>query len=87
MRAIAGPKSSSKSTGQATSGQAQPFSLEESRALFDKTARLYLSMSGEEFLRRWDLGDFRDVDSRPQVMRVASLIPLVRKTSARPKSF
>lgn len=88
MRAIASPKPSSKSTGRATSGQdLEPFTLEESRALFDKTARLYLNMSGEEFLKRWDLGDFRDVDSRPQVMRVASLIPLVRKTSARQKPF
>lgn len=33
---------------------------------------------GEEFLRKWDAGDFRDDPDQPGVMDVAMLIPLVR---------
>ena len=61
------------------------FSREEAKRLFDETARQYLSMSGDEFLCRWDNGTFKgSTDTR--AMRVAILIPLVRKTSARQKS-
>jgi hypothetical protein len=38
-------------------------------------------MSGEEFLRRWDAGDFVDrVDDpdHPEIMRLAMLIPFGR---------
>ena len=34
---------------------------DEARALFDKTARETVGMSGEEFLRRLDAGEWRDV--------------------------
>jgi len=64
-----------------------PFTPEEAWILFQNTALLYMGMSGEQFLEKWDTGGFDDVDSSPQVMRVASLIPLVRKTSAGQKSF
>jgi hypothetical protein len=33
-------------------------SFEEGRELFDRQARLRLGMSGEEFLRAWDAGEF-----------------------------
>lgn len=45
---------------------------EEGRELVDQAARKYLHMSGDEFLRRWDAGEFRDQDT-PAVMRVASI--------------
>ena len=64
-----------------------PFTPEEAWILFQNTAELYMGMSGEQFLSKWDAGGFDDVDSSPQVMRVASLIPLVRQTSARQKSL
>jgi hypothetical protein len=34
---------------------------EETRAYFDATARELLGMSGDEFLRRLDAGEWRDV--------------------------
>jgi hypothetical protein len=55
---------------------------EEARELFDRSARHYLGISGEEFLRRWDAGEYDDPDDRtknpPEVMEVASLLPFVR---------
>jgi len=63
-----------------------PFTAEESRQLFDATARQYVGMSGDDFLRAWDNGEFADSDARDRAMRVAILIPMIRKTSAREKS-
>jgi hypothetical protein len=51
---------------------------EEAWDVFDRAARDDLSMSGEEFLRRWDAGAFRADPDQPGVMDVAMLIPLVR---------
>jgi hypothetical protein len=51
-------------------------SREEGIKLLDEQAREYLNMSGEEFLRRWETGDFEDPDSY-EVFHVGMLIPLV----------
>lgn len=37
-------------------------------------AQHYFQISGEEFQRRWEAGDFED-DDRPGVMRIALLLP------------
>lgn len=50
---------------------------EEGRALLDRVAREYLSMSGEEFICRWDAGEFVG-DERYEVIRVAILLPFAR---------
>lgn len=50
---------------------------EEGRELFDRTARQYMGMSGEEFLRAWDAGEIKNPD-RPEVMRVVFAIPFAR---------
>ena len=50
---------------------------EEGRAMLDRAAREALNMSGEEFLRRWDAGDFEDKED-PKITRVAMLIPFAR---------
>jgi hypothetical protein len=52
-------------------------SPEESAEEFDHQARRRLGMSGEEFLRRWDAGEFPNTEDFA-VSYVASLIPLVR---------
>jgi hypothetical protein len=57
------------------------FSRDEAQQLFDATARRYTGMSGEDFLSAWDEGTLST--SVVGVMRVAALIPLVRKTCAR----
>lgn len=63
-------------------GHVEEFSAEEGWELFDRQARRYLDMGGEEFMKRWDAGEFDDPDDRlkhgPEVMRVATLLPLVR---------
>jgi hypothetical protein len=62
------------------------FTTDEAWRLFDDTARQYMRMSGAEFLRAWDDGDFRGETSEAhRAVRVAILIPSVRKTSARKK--
>jgi hypothetical protein len=56
-------------------------SAEEGRAMFDRQARELVGMSGDEFIRRWDAGEFRDVaDSAGNlhILRLASLIPFGR---------
>jgi hypothetical protein len=54
---------------------------EEARAEFEAQARSRLGISGDEFLRRWDAGEYRNVfddEDHLGVLLVASLIPLVR---------
>jgi hypothetical protein len=42
--------------------------------LFDQAARRYLGISGEEFIRRWDAGEFAS-DERWEVAHVSMLLP------------
>jgi hypothetical protein len=59
-------------------------SADEGRALFEREAQRLLGIDGEEFLRRWDAGGYRDLPETPtvrNVMRVAFLIPFVRQES------
>jgi hypothetical protein len=54
---------------------------EEAWELFDEDARHQLGISGEEFLRRWDNGEYRSIqDDREgrKVMRVAMMLPFAR---------
>lgn len=53
----------------------------EGRAFFDQQARALMHMSGEEFLRRWDAGDFAasvDDPAQPELLHLAMLIPFGR---------
>lgn len=47
---------------------------EEGRAILDRAAREALNISGDEFLAKWDDGDYEEADD-PSVTRVAMLIP------------
>lgn len=59
--------------------QPHELSRDEGRALFDRLARRYLGMSGEEFIRAWDAGQFEgDPDERSELMRVVMALPLGR---------
>jgi hypothetical protein len=71
--------------GVAARGDAAPrsstprrLSREEGRAVLDRLARHYLHVSGEDFVRAWDAGEFAASPDRPDVMRVALLIDLGR---------
>lgn len=43
----------------------QIISAAEAREIFDYQARKLMGMSGEEFLRRWDNGEFHDLFDKP----------------------
>lgn len=52
---------------------------EEAWQIFDDNAQYYLGISGEEFLRRWDAGEYRDNDYMPNhtaIFEVEILLPL-----------
>ncbi len=49
----------------------------QARDLFDRRCREELGISGDEFLRRWDLGAYR-FGSCPEAFRLAMLIPFGR---------
>jgi hypothetical protein len=51
---------------------------EEGWSLFDAQAKRLLKMSGDEFLKAWNGGYFDKDPDRPEVMRVAMLLPLAR---------
>ncbi len=52
---------------------------EEGKKLLDRQARRYFQISGDEFIAKWEAGAFDDEDDeRPEVMRVAMLIPFGR---------
>jgi len=51
---------------------------EEAHAFFDERARAYLGMSGEEFMRVWDAGEFDNEPEQTDVTAVALLLPFGR---------
>lgn len=55
---------------------------EEGRELFDRNVRRHLGISGEEFIRRWDAGEYDDPDDRskngPEIMRLGMLMRFTR---------
>lgn len=61
----------------------QLLSAEEGVALFDREARTLLHISGAEFLRRWDRGEYRPVPDTAEgrkVRRLVMLMPFARDT-------
>lgn len=57
----------------------------EGREIFDYQASKTLGISGEEFLRRWDAGEYRhveDFDEAHKIDRLVMLMPFARRTPA-----
>jgi hypothetical protein len=54
---------------------------EEAREIFDRAAREEFGISGEEFLKQWDRGDYADTDD-PRITRLEILMPLARPDAA-----
>lgn len=50
---------------------------EQAVALFDGEARRLAGMSGDEFLKKWDAGEFRDLDDTPEGRKIAYLALLI----------
>ncbi|MGI8477715.1 MAG: hypothetical protein ACR2OO_15290 [Thermomicrobiales bacterium] len=54
---------------------------EESRELFDMQAQALMGMSGEEFMQRWDAGEYREIADTAghlHIMRLASFMSFGR---------
>lgn len=56
-------------------GDVQQLTPEEARRLLEEQTMRYLGMSAEDFIRKWNAGEIEDPD-RPEVMRIAMLLPL-----------
>ena len=52
----------------------QFISAAEAHEIFDYQARRLMGMSGEEFLRRWDEGEFRDLFDKRGHENLTSLV-------------
>ena len=50
--------------------------------VFNEAAQHLMGMSGEEFLRRWDAGEFRDEAEHPRAAELAMMISFVRPVPA-----
>jgi hypothetical protein len=61
-----------------TTAKVRVVDQKEGYKILDKAARRYLGISAEEFLQRWDAGEYAGKSDTPQVMRVAQLINLAR---------
>ncbi len=63
-------------------GEVRELSREDGRKLLGEQTQHYLKLDAEEFIRRWDAGEFGDPDDRdknpPEVMRLGMLVPFVR---------
>lgn len=51
---------------------------EQTWELFEREVHRYLGISAEEFLRRWDAGEWPDPDSVDGLMSLVMLIPVIR---------
>ena len=69
-------------TAPATESEIRWLTPEEGRDLFDAEARRVMGMSGEEFIRRWEAGEYReiaDTSGNLHIMRLAALIPFAQQ--------
>jgi len=55
----------------------QWISREEGWQILEEQAQLNLGMSADEFIRKWDAGEFENPDT-PAIISVYMLLPLVR---------
>ena len=55
---------------------------DEGERVFDRVARRKLGISGHEFLRRWDAGEYRGTQENVRAQEVAMLMPLARPVLA-----
>jgi hypothetical protein len=57
---------------------------EEGRRIFDEAVRAEMGISGDEFIRRWEAGEYWEVADRPEtrhIGRLIMMIPLARQDS------
>lgn len=59
--------------------EVREYSTPEALEYFDRMARFYLNISGDEFRERWHRGDYDDDPDRPGVVTMAMLLPMVER--------
>ncbi|MGH2560293.1 MAG: hypothetical protein ACRDJH_14615 [Thermomicrobiales bacterium] len=53
------------------------FDPEEGRQMFDEAAREWVGMSGEEFIRRWEAGEFAEIPDDEAHRRYVDLVLMI----------
>ncbi|MBI3695199.1 MAG: hypothetical protein HY238_10230 [Acidobacteria bacterium] len=63
-----------------TNGRVRILTPEQGRKLFDRQARRHFKMSGKEFVRKLEAGEFGDPDDpyRPELMDLVMQLPLIK---------
>ena len=71
-------------TVTANPGSLQNGSLtrDQAKEEFDRQAQQRLGISGAEFLRKWDAGEYTDPDSSPDMMSIAMRVQSSKIASA-----
>jgi hypothetical protein len=59
-------------------GYVQELTEKQSWKLFDRPVHYYLGVSGEEFVVRWESGQYKGPDAEPSRMSVVMLLPFAR---------
>ncbi|MEA2641431.1 MAG: hypothetical protein QOF51_2825 [Chloroflexota bacterium] len=54
-------------------------SEEEGRAIFDAEARKLMNVSGEEWVRRYDAGEYDDDPRHEEIVELSLLLPFFRR--------
>ncbi len=65
-------------TSSPIAAEVQECTPEEGRAMLEAAAQRHLGMTAAEFLAKWDAGEFADNPDRPEVIKVAMLVPFGR---------
>ncbi len=63
---------------QLEASNVKELTLKQGSALLDKQVRKYLHLSGDEFIKKWDAGEFDENPDRPEIMRLVMLIPFAK---------
>ena len=53
---------------------------EEARKLFDQEARRNFGISGEEFIKAWESGQFDDEPDQPDLMNLVMMLPTIKES-------
>lgn len=61
-----------------TNGHFRELSGKEGFALFDKAAMYHLGITGADFLRGFEAGEYKDSEDDPDVSEVLALVPFAR---------
>lgn len=79
MAASAAPAKTAPATTQedARSTDASYMTPEEGRRLFDEAAQRLMGISGEEFIRRWEAGEYEEVYDQAGYQHIGDLAALI----------